>query len=317
MKKNLKILVFITLGFVAAGTGADLMARCDPSFAGWRFRDTDRIPHQRHTHHAMSDWLVYCQGLESIPELLKAPQVLFLGNSRAQFAFRQEFLQEFQRQTGLQAYTLGFGNEGMSLAWHLIQRFDLRPRLVVIDADHFFTDRIGPLGQRAIDQSAWEARRTLMEDRVSWLVRRHLHRWIPQYSSTSDARWVIYRDYASGAWLVVTAPNDRSPVRLAPEKDEIHPETLAAALAFLHRMRGRGAEVVLTHIPGGITSRKQVEQLAGKLGLPLLAPEVTGLNTCDGSHLDEPSARRFCRAFLALVKEHPELFPSPGDSKKT
>ena len=38
--------------------------------------------------------------------------------------------------------------------------------------------------------------------------------------------------------------------------------------------------------------------IASGAGLPLVAPELDGLNTSDGYHLDRPSADRWARAFL-------------------
>jgi hypothetical protein len=49
---------------------------------------------------------------------------------------------------------------------------------------------------------------------------------------------------------------------------------------------------------GYSTKSGTAKAIANALGLSLIAPELPGLNTFDGSHLDRPSAERWSQAFL-------------------
>lgn len=56
--------------------------------------------------------------------------------------------------------------------------------------------------------------------------------------------------------------------------------------------------VILTIVPTVETKRAEAMAIAAKLGHDLLAPQVDGLRTFDGSHLDEASGERWSAAFL-------------------
>jgi hypothetical protein len=54
----------------------------------------------------------------------------------------------------------------------------------------------------------------------------------------------------------------------------------------------------LTVVPYDSTKRAEAIAIAKALGLDLIAPEVQGLKTFDGSHLDRQSAERWSKAFF-------------------
>ena len=56
--------------------------------------------------------------------------------------------------------------------------------------------------------------------------------------------------------------------------------------------------MILTNTPYPETKIGDAAAIASGAGLPLVAPELDGLNTSDGYHLDRPSADRWARAFF-------------------
>jgi hypothetical protein len=99
------------------------------------------------------------------------------------------------------------------------------------------------------------------------------------------------------------------------------PPVLLAMTEFAHRfiqeMEVRGARVILTFIPSPNGDRKQAEELASRLNLPLIAPTLTGLDTVDNSHLSPRSAERFTAAFVAELERMLMAEPTrslPGSS---
>jgi hypothetical protein len=63
-------------------------------------------------------------------------------------------------------------------------------------------------------------------------------------------------------------------------------------------MEERNCQIVLTVVPEARVSYENAEQLASLLKVPLVAPRFADLNTRDGSHLTDESARRFADAFF-------------------
>jgi hypothetical protein len=66
-------------------------------------------------------------------------------------------------------------------------------------------------------------------------------------------------------------------------------------------------------VPYVKTKVREVNALANALGRELVMPEVEGLETFDGSHLDRPSAERWSQAFFRAAG--PQILRCLGNSK--
>ena len=85
---------------------------------------------------------------EEVTRRLRAAEVLFVGNSRLMFALRPNLLRPFFGARGISYYVMGFGfRESDRLPLALIRKLDLRPRLVVANADGFFGAGAESLGR--------------------------------------------------------------------------------------------------------------------------------------------------------------------------
>ena len=56
--------------------------------------------------------------------------------------------------------------------------------------------------------------------------------------------------------------------------------------------------MVFALVPGRDVSLTHAQMLADMVGVPLVAPEVPGLRTMDGSHLTDESAQRYASVFF-------------------
>jgi hypothetical protein len=81
-------------------------------------------------------------------------------------------------------------------------------------------------------------------------------------------------------------------------------DSTARAIDFLKQF-AKGRYVILINVPHPATKTGNAEAIAAGVGLPLIAPNLDGLNTSDGYHLDRPSAERWSKAFLEA--EGPEI----------
>src|SRR5690349_13478475 len=74
---------------------------------------------------------------------MRKADVIFLGSSRTQAGWHTEALERNLSQTGISFYMLGFGfDEKMTFPKALIERQGLHPKVVVINADPFFVDKL-------------------------------------------------------------------------------------------------------------------------------------------------------------------------------
>jgi len=74
-----------------------------------------------------------------------------------------------------------------------------------------------------------------------------------------------------------------------------------AAREFLSGLPVERDCVILTMIPYAGTKLGTANAIANALGMDLVIPQLDGLQTFDGSHLDQTSAERWSEAFLTAA----------------
>jgi hypothetical protein len=285
-------------------------------------------------HFDIYDVLYYGIG-EAIKNADKA-DVIFLGNSRVLFAFREESVSAFSRGTGIRLFNLCFpAGDGVEMALRTMERNHLSPKIVVVNENYFFENGLSPYGEAAIQGGYWRAWHDMAEDRMSWLFRRSIHRWFPRFGFGGTHPAVPYlacQSVEDGFLQTENFSSGRTPFPVKDTGEESVPskEELRIALNFKKEMDRKGVSVVLVNIPYDIfsclESAKQGTQLRGPilswkdpkpfrrahalardLGVPLIAPLVNGLWTLDGSHLNRESAVRFSEAFFHQFGRLPEV----------
>ncbi|MDH5537710.1 MAG: hypothetical protein OEZ08_19330, partial [Betaproteobacteria bacterium] len=112
--------------------------------------------------------------------------------------------------------------------------------------------------------------------------------------------FAVYRTRETGAWqwmgggrFEAEHVSDGPPSNV--ERWEHYAELGANFLAQLPVDRDC---VILTIVPTVKTKRAEAMAIAQRLGHDLLAPQLEGLRTFDGSHLDGASAERWSAAFI-------------------
>ncbi len=231
---------------------------------------------------------------------LREAEVLFLGNSRFLFALRPEELRPFFAARGVRYYVMGFGyREADRFPLEIIRKFDLRPRLVVVNADGFFGGGLSEWAEVVNRDSPWGARKLQWEAEAAHEARRVVHRLIPNWfrlyglpGLAQGRGFIAYRARQDGTWALSPWPEgttgfDNPPLDGAPlTRGEI-----AAARDFKDELDRRGSALVLTHVPSpeSMPGAGPV-RFASLLGVPLVLASVPGLTTHDNSHLSEGSA---------------------------
>jgi len=321
------VLVFLVLASV--GRYAAVRLSSDHAWSGgdpcMNSRDGLIVNEAETDHWDIYDALYYGFG-DAIPNARKA-DVLFLGNSRMLFAFRESAVSPISEETGLRFFNLCFpANDGMVMAHQTILRHDLKPSIVVVNDSSFFSALWSPYAKSTADAGVWGAWMRVTEHRLSWSLRVRFHRWFPFFNFGHLRKAVppITCQSPEDGCLVaenVSRGEDPVDIRLVTKEDVVPPEKARVARWFVREMAKRGCAVVLTNIPYDVMTyarmRKQgsamgallsapenlvafrrSEKLAEELGIPLVSVSERGLQTFDGSHLTEESARRFSRDFF-------------------
>jgi len=238
---------------------------------------------------------------------LKGADVVFLGNSRLMFAARPKVLDAFFDARGLRYYVLGFGfREADRFPLALIEKFDLRPRLVIVNADGFFRNSLSDFARTVMRDTQFGAWKFSSEAEAGHEVRRALHQLVPNYVDLLGRPgfpWrrelVIYRSRRNGTWQLSPWEPGTTPVG---QRDLFNPalagREVAAARRFKAAMDARGVAMVVTHVPTPRPSGGGPALFAELLGVPLVAAQPGGLLTEDGDHLDEASAVAWSESFV-------------------
>ena len=241
--------------------------------------------------------------LEGAADALKHADVLLLGNSRMQYAFRdQETLRRFFPARGLRYFILAFGyGEGSVFASAIIRKFDLHPHWVIVNADPFFGKPLSVAASQAMSTGNFGAWKIRFESVASLAVEGRLHRIIPYVAPQQwdfNTEWIYYRAKSDGTLRLAAWHGTPGAMweDLRNGGQPIGPAQVAEGERFKNELRARGARLVLTWIPP--SSANNAKQFASALQVPLVMPDATGLTTIDGSHLDKESSKRFSASFL-------------------
>lgn len=258
---------------------------------------------------ASVDHHVFYFGLDpEVQDRLRAADVLFLGNSRLMFALRPSVLRPYFEARGLRHYVMAFGfREGDALPFAILRKFDLRPRLVVVNADGFFGAALSDWGDAVQRDTPFAARKFRWESEAAHEVRRVVHQVVPNWfrllgfpGLAAPRGMISYRSRRDGTTELSPWPDGSEVIGAADLAGRpIGRAERAAATTFKAELDARGSRLVLTFVPtpepmaGGGPAR-----FAELLGVPLLAPAIVAATTYDHSHLTEGSAHDWSRAFV-------------------
>jgi len=243
---------------------------------------------------------------------LRQAEVLFLGNSRLMFALRPRVLDSFFGARQLDYYVMGFGfREGARFPLEILRRFDLYPRVVVVNADGFFGRDLSEWATQVIADNRFDALKRQHENEVTHAVRRVVHRVIPNWLDIFDRpgadegnEFIAYRSRRNGTWRVSPWPAEGRTVPAAVPDGQAAPWTLDAARAFKDELEQRGSQLVLTFVPTPTPDTREAADVAEELDVPLAAPLIHGLTSYDNSHLTEDSASLWSERFVQSLSPY-------------
>ena len=270
----------------------------------------------------------YYLGLE--PEAiayLRQAKVLFLGNSRAQFAFSADTVKAYFDNDSVSHYVLAFNAEQAWFAQALISKEQLSPKVLVIVADPFFSrywlspPAVAVMGQ---GQSFWQRFAVWQDYLMKKVLIRIRSRAICRLGSfvCPKTNWDLYRSFKDGAWLwghgKGTFGGNLPEIPIEPARRKYYDKANASAdlkfaSEFLQSAHAEAKCVVLTVVPNSeVDADDYAREIGRLLGANTILPQLEGLTTFDGSHLSWPSAQRWS---AALMREADPIIKSCATAK--
>jgi hypothetical protein len=229
--------------------------------------------------------------------------VLFLGNSKLQYAFSTEATRRYFEARHTRYYLLGFGyTEQSKFGISLFEKLRLAPRVIVVNADPFFSAQLSEAGAAVMS-----ARPAMLLDYLRKGAFTRVHAPMCAYlpSLCAPASKAIYREERTGAWILkgVYDPFAAKPI-FGPAAAHLDPHPSVTAREEAHRLvRAAGIPsrcIVLTATPNQtIDSRGFARALAAKMNFTVILPDLPNMATIDGAHMHGPSAEHGSAAFLA------------------
>jgi len=222
--------------------------------------------------------------------------VLIVGSSRLQFAFAGAATASWFYAPGIRHYLLGFSHsETVAFFGPLLSKIRPRAKVYVINVDRFFDDRVSSPTEQILHSRDILKR---YNEKRSWqLLHRRLCAALPVACGNALA---VYRTRETGVWQRRGSGHLKT-MQVShghPSNVERWDHYARLGEKFLAQLPVDRNCVILTIVPTVQTKQAEAMAIAAKLGHDLLAPQIDGLRTFDGSHLDEASAERWSAAFL-------------------
>lgn len=246
-------------------------------------------------HYGDYDHGAFWYALEpTIGSSVRKAEVLFLGNSRMQWAFSGTNTTDWFSAARARYYLLGFAYaENYRFEGDLLRKFASRPKAYVIDLDGFFLPSVS--GPAQLVMAGGDTLRRYQDkqfrQRVQELVCRKLARLCGHL-------FTFFRSRTTGQWARDGGRFDAVPTSEVETVDEaqVTQQTTAGA-GFLSGLGVPRECVIFTMVPTVNTRYAEAAVIASRLHVQLVAPRLDGLRTYDGSHLDSASAARWSRDF--------------------
>ncbi len=235
---------------------------------------------------------------------IKRAKVLLFGDSRMLTAASEGIASGWFADRHIPMYLLAFGaGEQSGFADRLVEKLQPHPRLVVFDADPYFTGEQSIPAQAIANDPVGEekaARETkaFIDAAPTWC------RYLPWLCGRTQH---FYRQYSDG--IVAHRSEDRVwfnknqngsyPITTpGPQDTSAYDTYLANARSLVSKLHIDPRCVVFTIVPNSEMDDTLARYLAEHLGGRVVAPRIDGLLTIDHYHMTPDSARVWTTAFF-------------------
>ena len=224
--------------------------------------------------------------------------VLFLGDSRMLLAFSTPATTKWFSSASVSFYLLGFyGFENSIFERALLHKLKPRAEVYVIPVGDFFQPFEAPIAKNIMHDGA--ARNLYNAKRNLQFVHKAICMKLPTICGNGLA---VFRSRQTGMWYMETSKfkGRERQVSYDQQIDEREvDDAVAIGRTFLSELPVKTECVILTVVPTVGTKLSVANAIASGLGKTLVVPQhLDGLQTFDGTHLDQASAERWSEAFF-------------------
>jgi hypothetical protein len=251
--------------------------------------------------HAVYQWNLEPSAIRS----LQAAEVIFLGNSRMQFAFSTHAVDEFFSRNHIPYYAFGFGYEEPSkFPMTILKKYGVRPKAYIINADPFFKDQLSEPAKE-LENASYEVLATYAvkfmfvegQRLICSLPRLCMKSEKSLYRAESDGTWIWQNN-----WLPGALAHPIKAEKLTSLSDDELSRAKTIGFEFLGKVGVPSECVILTGVPTSIIDSEALASEIGKaLNLQVVLAHLNDLNTLDETHLNADSAERWASVFIANV----------------
>ncbi len=251
---------------------------------------------------SIDDYVLF-HGLQNTIPHLKAAETILLGSSRLGYAIQNNVIRGKEHEP----YVLAFGHEEMDIfPSKIISRFDLRPKLFVINIDEFFENKMSKFASKVAKEGYFPALRSIFEYNVSTLAQNQLHKYLPYFSPffTKREESLLVRSRRNGSWNFLKEPIHEQDIRLPPELSPTA-EQIAYGRSVVQRLKDyQGSDVVFILIPNPNTSMKWAVEYADALGVTFWGYPFEGVKLRDLSHITEQEGQKYTEFLMEKLKDY-------------
>jgi hypothetical protein len=255
------------------------------------------------TEHTFGDYEIgaFAYGLEpgSLRNAQKA-DVLILGNSHSQVAMSTPEFDSFFVQRRVPYFLLGFGFYSRSaMALHLMAKHRMHPKVVIVNADPFFSPGPQQKEQQVLDGRIY-TRYEYFERMVFDLI--HTPICSVEPSSCKPSYRTIFRSRANGGWTYKDTLWWSQYTQPLAETALVGDDgSTEVARDFIKNFGLDPRCVIVTAVPSSfINSYGMAHRIAGAIGSPFFVPNLNDLRSYDGDHLTKEDSGRWSKAFLEM-----------------
>jgi hypothetical protein len=225
--------------------------------------------------------------------------VLFVGDSRLQWAFSTAETSKWFSSTSATYYTLGFAAyENSKFAGAVLNRLKPQAKVYVINIGNFFQPFEAPIAKTVLHDDS--AKRRYQDKRLLQSVHRPICEYLPAICGN---KFAIFRSRQTGVWHSDGIAKFKGRERPVSYDNQVGEREINDAVeigrTFLSELSVPSECVFLTIVPTVSTELNTATAIADGLEKTLvLSEQFDGLQTYDGSHLDHASADRWSQAFF-------------------
>lgn len=257
-------------------------------------------------HYGDFEHEAFYDGMFDTGRSLRESDVLFLGDSRVQYAFAQPNMAPFFAARRSRFFIAAFGyGEGWEFTTALLKRHRPSPKILVINVSPFFLGNIEKSPVNMVSQAA----RYVMDNPIAAAVDAHIRGAVqPIYAAICPGCGkvlTVMRSRETGQWEtesfnpVHTVGGHPLATTDWPKEEWLRKWSDAAEPQVKQLLAAAPARcVVLTDTPWNGPVGAYAKALSARFNVTVIIPELAGLRTHDTMHLDAQSATEWSDAFL-------------------